>query len=222
MASLLRDYRLHESESARLLNLCGTLGSLSPIHQKFVAELILLRLFDLFQNLVSSVATKLACGAEYLDGTSPKLLERARSLHGARTLFQEHSRQRPRHQLRWSKASEIKENVRYVIDQDDNVVNVIDRNSSLIEELRRVRNRIAHNNRGSRKNYREVVRRHYGAYLNHVTPGVLLLTPRFQPLLIEQYIKQERIMVKDVGPGVKSNKGWSVRVSGIEQATNET
>jgi hypothetical protein len=101
-------------------------------------------------------------------------------------------------QLMWSKASEIKENTKYVIDPNDNFSQVIDRNGSLIDELRRVRNRIAHNNAQSRRKYREVVRRYYGAYMNHVTPGVLLLTTRIRPALIEQYIKQERILVKDI------------------------
>ncbi len=198
MPSLLVDYRLHDSETARLLSLCGTLKSLPAVHQKLVAEIILLRLFDLFENLVSSVTTKLACGAAYLDGTAPVFLERAGSLRSATILFQTHGREKRKFVLKWSTAREIKENIKYVIDKYDSVVEVVDRNGSFIDELRRVRNRIAHNNAQSRKNYREVVRRHYGAYMNHVTPGVLLLTPRKRPALIEQYIKQERIMAKDV------------------------
>jgi hypothetical protein len=198
MPSVLADFRLHDSETARLLSLCGTLNNIEPVHQKLVAEIVLLRLFDLFENLVSSISTKLVCGATYGDGTAPILLARARSNQRARTLFQMHGRARPRHQLTWSKASEIKENVRYLIDQHDNFVNVVDRNGALIDELRRVRNRIAHNNASSRRNYREVVRRHYGAYMNHVTPGILLLTPRIQPILIEQYIKGQRIMARDL------------------------
>ena len=78
------------------------------------------------------------------------------------------------------------------------LITVVDRNSSLIDELRRVRNRIAHNNAQSRTNYRDVVRRHYGAFLNHVTPGMLLLSSRKKPTLIEQYIKKQRIFVKDI------------------------
>jgi len=197
MPSILPDYRLHDAETSRLLGLCRTLSTLQPIHQKLVAEIVLLRLFSLFENTISSICLKLVCGASYVDGTSPNLLLRARSVQNARALFQTHGRTRPRHDLKWSKAGEIKENLRYVINASDNVVAVVDRNGVLVDELRRVRNRIAHNNPQSRRNYREVVRRHYGAFLNHVTPGMLLLTQRLTPSLLEQYIRQQRIVVKD-------------------------
>ncbi len=198
MPRILTDYRLYDTETRRLLSLCGTLGNLEVVHQKLVAEIVLLRLFSLFENFVSSLAAKIACGSTYVDGTTPVLLFRASSMKAAKTSFQTHGRTRPKYQLQWSKASEIKENVINVIDQGDNLVTVVDRNGTLIDELRRVRNKIAHNNAQSRSKYREIVKRHYGAYMNHVTPGMLLLAPRFQPPLIEQYIRQTRIMVKDM------------------------
>ncbi|MBI4965286.1 MAG: hypothetical protein HY913_18565 [Desulfomonile tiedjei] len=113
-------------------------------------------------------------------------------------LFHTHGRTAPRYQLRWSKASEIKKNVKYVIDARDNFVAVIDRNGALIDEMRRVRNRIAHNNSQSRSHYREIVRRHYGAYLNNVTPGTLLLSQRVTPCLLDQYIRGARVLAKDL------------------------
>ncbi len=196
MSNIAADYKLHDSESGRLLALSGTIGNLPSAHQKLVAEIVLLRLFYLFENIISSVASKLACGATYSDGSAPILLApRARSSLAARVLFQNHGRTKPRI-LKWSQASEIKNNVKHIIDVNDNFGTVIDSHGVLIDDMRRVRNRIAHNNAQSRKNYREVVRKHYGAYMNHVTPGLLLLTPRITPRLLEQYIRQERILVK--------------------------
>jgi hypothetical protein len=84
------------------------------------------------------------------------------------------------------------------MDQNDNLMTVVDRNGAFIDELRRVRNRIAHNNAQSRWNYRDVVRRYYGAYMNNVTPGMLLLAPRLRPSLLEQYIRRERILARDI------------------------
>jgi hypothetical protein len=191
------EYRLHNSETAKLLGLCNTLNQLPATHQKLVAEIVLLRLFSLFENLVSSISTKLACGARYADGSSPALLVTCDSVRNARYNFQNHARTSQR-ELKWSKASDIKENVRYVIDPADNFIRVVNGHGTLIDEIRRVRNRIAHNNARSRSNYRLVVRRHYGAYLNHVTPGMLLLTPRISPCLLDQYIRKERILVKDL------------------------
>jgi len=197
MPSILSDYRTHDTETQRLLNLSGTLSSLSPMHQKLVAEIVLLRLFSLFENLIVSVTLKLACGAIYVDKSNPTLLVRARSSQNALTLFQTLGQKKQR-QLQWSTATEIKKNIKYVIDPSDNIVKIVDRNGMFIDELRRVRNRIAHNNAKSRKNYRTVVRQHYGAFVNNVTPGILLLTPRIRPFLLEQYIKQERILAKDI------------------------
>jgi hypothetical protein len=197
MPNVLSDYRTHDTETQRLLDLSGTLNCLSLVHQKLVAEIVLLRLFSLFENLIVSVSLKLACGATYVDGSNPTLLVRARSSKHALTLFQTYGRNKQR-LLQWSKAADIKENLRYVINYTDNIATVVDRNGVLIDELRRIRNRIAHNNVKARKNYREVVRRYYGAFMNHVTPGILLLTPRIRPPLLEQYIRQERILVKDI------------------------
>lgn len=197
MPSVVPDYCAHNAETTRLLSLGGTLGSLSALHQKLVAEIVLLRLFSLFENLITSVSLKLISGARYADGTVPVLLARTRSLQGARVLLERHGRARPR-QLIWSKAGEIRDNLRHVMDQNDNLMTVVDRNGAFIDELRRVRNRIAHNNAQSRKNYRNVVMRHYGAYINNVTPGVLLLTPRLKPSLLEQYIRRERILARDI------------------------
>jgi hypothetical protein len=197
MPSILSDYRTHDAETQRLLNLSGTLSSLPPMHQKLVAEIVLLRLFSLFENLIASVMLKLACGATYVDGSNPTLLVRARFSQNALTLFKTLGWKKQR-QLQWSTATEIKKNIKYVIDPSDNAVTIVDRNGVLIDELRRVRNRIAHNNVQSRMQYRNVVRIHYGAFMNHITPGMLLLTPRIRPPLLEQYIRQERILVKDI------------------------
>jgi hypothetical protein len=157
MPSVLPDYRLHDAETGRLLALCGTLNTLQAAHQKLVAEIVLLRLFSLFENAISSICLKLACGAKYVDCTEPRLLVRSRSVQNARTLCQTHGRRRPRYELKWSKCSEIKNNVSHLIDPNDNIIVVMDRNGSLIDELRRVRNRIAHNNAQSRRSYGDVV-----------------------------------------------------------------
>jgi len=198
MPSILTDYRVYDSQTNSLLRLRASLKDLPPTHQKLVAEIVLLRLFSLFENLVSSVSIKLVCGASYVNGSSPVLLKRVRYAKDAIRLFVTHGRPRPRYQLIWTKAKDIKDNVKYAIDITDNYMTVVDRNATFIDKMRRIRNRIAHNNTASRNKYREVVKQQYGAYLNHVTPGTLLLTPRFIPCLLEQYIRESRILAKDL------------------------
>lgn len=194
MASLGSDYQHFSRETNRLAHLHKDLQGLEPKLQKVVAEVVHLRLYTLFENLVSTVPAKLATGAMFLDGSAPQIVLRARSAQGASKLFHTHGRAKPKYQLRWSKAKDIKDNVRYVIASTDNYVLVIDRYGSLIDEMRRVRNRIAHNNSQSRSNYRTVVKRYYGAYLNHINPGTLLLSQRRSPCLLEQYIRKSQIL----------------------------
>lgn len=198
MPSLAPDYKLYDKETSRLLELRDALTSLDPYIQKLVAEIILLRLFSLFENLVSVIPTKLVAGAHFVDKTLPKVAVSASTLRGAEALLHDHGRQKPQYQLHWSKVSDIKANVKYVMDPTDNYVTSIDRHRTFIDEIRCVRNRIAHNSSQSRKYYKEVVRIHYGAYRNNVAPGTLLLTTRFTPCLLVEYIKTSRILGKDL------------------------
>ena len=169
--------------------------------QRLVAELVMMRLFDELQEGLSGIATRLACGASYVDGTAPLLLvPAARSTTGARTLFSELNRTKPV-QLRWSKVSFINETTRYVLDEADTFRRGCGAHALVVSEMQAVRNRIAHANRASRKAFRVVVRRHYGADLNHVSPGMLLLSPRFTPTLLERYLTSCRVIVRDCSGG---------------------
>ena len=191
------EFNLISIETSKLTDLVLGLSALSAAHQKLVAEIILLRLFSLLENAIASVCIKIACGANYLDGTNPILLVRATSSQSAISLFQTHRRSNKR-KLIWTKGKEIKENIKYIVDSSDNLFNVINLHSSFIAEIKYVRNRIAHNNKISRDNFKSVVRMHYGAYLKNITPGILLLTKRKNPNLLTQYIVKTRIFIKEL------------------------
>ena len=147
------DFNLFDKETSKLYGLVSNLNNLSAFYQKLVAEIILLRLFSLLENAISSICIKIACGANYLDGTNPILLNRASSFQSAIFLFRNYSRARVRNNLNWAIGREIKENIKYIIDPIDNLFSTIDNFSSIITEIRYVRNRIAHNNIISRNNY---------------------------------------------------------------------
>ncbi|MFC1475599.1 hypothetical protein ACFLQW_01185 [Candidatus Zixiibacteriota bacterium] len=198
MLSLSPDYRSYIGETDKLRELLSHLTKLDPPIRKLVAEITLLRLFDLLVNFMSTLSAKVACGTRYLDNTPPVLLARASSMKQAKYFFERRGRGGTIHNLRWTKARYIKENIKYVVGSNDNLVMIVDRYGSEIEEIRRIRNRIAHNNENARKKYRDIVKRHYGAHLNFIGPGTLLLTPKKSPCLLEQYIVKSRIIVKDL------------------------
>lgn len=172
------------------------LSSIEVRMQKLLAELVMLRLFDEFQGAIAGVALRLACGTPYVDGTQPVLLTNpARSTSGARQMYETFGR-RTQVKLRWSRAGSINDTIKYVL-APSNAVNVVcSANALTIAEMQSIRNRIAHSNSRSRAAFSEVVRRHYGAKLNQVSPGMLLISSRFSPTLLEQYLVASRAIVK--------------------------
>lgn len=201
MTKLKADYLGLDSEINKLIDLLSQINSLQPRFAKLVAEILLLRLFSSLEETIVSVTTKIGCGASYIDGSQPRLAVQSKSRLGAIENMMKYGRKKPRWRLQWSQVKEIKENVRYVIDPNEHFLNELDRHILFIEEMRWIRNRIAHNNTTVRANYRKAILRYYGGYVNSVTPGTLLLSPRQNPVLIEQYLKKSRILLKTLVKG---------------------
>jgi hypothetical protein len=167
-----------------------------PKLQRLLAELVMMRLFDEFQDALAGIALRLACGAPYADGSAPLLLTTAaRSTGGARILYEQHGRPTAKF-MKWSKVTYINETTRYVLDANNPLLTVCSANALVISEMQAVRNRIAHKNANSRTAFATVVVRHYGAALNNISPGLLLLSPRFAPTMLERYIASCRVILK--------------------------
>lgn len=198
MARLDVNYNEGCKELDRLIDLQSHICPLPPKYRKLIAEIILLRAFSLLEETICAIASKLACGIPYCDGAQANILIRASSSTDALQKMISHGRTRPRWTLSWSRASEIKKNMQYIIASGDHFMSIVDQHGTFIDEMRRIRNRIAHNNYNSRKNYYVIVRRYYGAYLNNVTPGTLLLSVRRTPILIESYLVKCRILIKQL------------------------
>lgn len=165
--------------------------------QRLLAELVLMRLFDELQEAIAGVALRLACGATYVDGTAPQLLTPPASLTAnARILFETHQRTKQQY-VKWSKTTYINDTTKYVIDPGDSFTQTAIRHSLIISEMQAVRNRIAHKNTNSHAALSKVVRRRYGADLNAMSPGLLLLSSRFSPVLLDQYLTACRVIARE-------------------------
>ena len=198
MARLDVELRDYQRSVGRLLGLHANLGSLPAQYQKLVAEMVMLRLFDLFQHHVRRIVCKVACGSVYLDRSTPLLLHRAASMRDAEQAMKTRGRSRPLKYLRWSKVSDIKRNAKHMIDPGDHVLVFLDRHGQVIDEMRRVRNRIAHSGGSARQQYAHVVRQRYGAGVWGVQPGMLLLSPRWSPTVLKQYLLSTRVLIKNL------------------------
>jgi hypothetical protein len=167
-----------------------------PRLRRLLAELVMMRLFDDFQEVLKGVAVRLACGAAYIDGSSPTLMvQPARSTREALVNFQTLGRGGKQKYDQWSKFSYVNETVKFVFHANDPFLSTCRVNSQVLSEMQVVRNRIAHS---AVKTYPDVVRRYYGASFNHVTPGILLLSSRNSPPLLERYITSCRVLAKGV------------------------
>jgi hypothetical protein len=172
------------------------LTTVDPKLQQLLAELVLMRLFDEFQEAVSGIAWRLIAGAGYADGSVPTLaVPFAPSRTHAIELMQNHGRAKAIG-LKWSRVSYVNENLRHIMDAQEHFRSALNSQALAISEMQAIRNRIAHSNASSRAKYAVVVKRHYGAALNAVPPGRLLLSPRFSPTLLETYISGCRAIVR--------------------------
>jgi len=193
--NLLVPHAEFHKRTTRHLQVISGMASADAQLQKLLAELVMMRLFDEFMDAIDGIACRLACGTSYVDGSAPKLLAPpARSTAKARDLFQNHGRVKPKF-TKWSKTKFIKETTEFVLDPTDTFIQTCDQHGNLIAEMQAVRNRVAHGGTSARVAYAKIVKRHYGVQMNHISPGLLLLTPRFSPPLIHRYVSTCRVIV---------------------------
>lgn len=207
MPQLLSDFNQALKEIDKLDSVQSAAISLSIYNQQIVAEIILLRLFDLVVNYMQVLAEKIASGAIYLDNTTPQLSIRAcRSRKASISIFETHNRTNRKkglsRNLAWTTPKNVEDNVMHVIQPTDNYISIIRGYGLFINEMRLVRNRIAHNNKHTRSEYANVIVRYYGAKRNNIPPGMLLLTSRVgPPPLLNQYINRSRNLVRGLAKG---------------------
>jgi len=196
--TLTRDWDAFVTQIKRLEDLSASLLPLNPVHRWLVAEILMIRLFMLVENCIEVIAAKLLCGAQYLDATAPHRIVFPSSLQHALRLMETHSRPKPR-LLRWNKAKEIRENLATTLDLSDPLFAAVAAVTMMLNDMRYVRNHIAHNNAGTRNRFQTVVLRHYGARVRAVTPGRLLLTQRPGPApVLNAYLIAAKTFVKAV------------------------
>ena len=198
-ASIAVDWRTFQQQSDALRDLALSVSSLEPHHRKLVAEMIMVRLFLLGENSISSIFEKLLSGAEYLDGTSPKRFTIATSRSNAATFMKTRGRRVPKRYLSWVQSREIRDNLRFTFHPNDPAFAVLVQNGAVLTEMRYVRNHIVHKSNSTHNHFRKVVRSYYGGLKRGMTPSILLLTEALgKPPLVERYISRYRILMKDL------------------------
>ncbi|WP_405399317.1 hypothetical protein [Maribacter sp. Asnod2-G09] len=174
--------------------------SLEPKFQHFVAEVVLLRLFSIIEISLKETAMKLACQASYRNGTSPTLFINCKSTIDAENQFMNFNRAKPT-RLSWTNAKYIKDSIKKVIPHTEPYRTNLIIHSATFEEMRKVRNHVAHRARSTYTNYKLVVNTTFGANLN-IQPGPFLTSIKRIPVAkIDYYIGAAKIILNDVTNG---------------------
>ena len=131
---------------------------LSAEMQGFVAEMLLLRLFSILETCIRDVAIKVACGTPYRNGINSTPTIRCKSVNDAIEKFKNEGREKSIQNLRFANVSQTNESIKYVINEREPFRVTLSKYGSIYEEMRCVRNHIAHRTQSTSINYKKIVK----------------------------------------------------------------
>ena len=175
--------------------------TLQPTIQGFVAEILMLRLFSILEKAVLDFSCRLACGAQYLNGNIPAPVIRATTIADAINKFKNYNRRSTINYLQFSNVSSINNSIRHVIPATEPFRQNLGHYGVEFEEMRNVRNQIAHRNSSTYVNYKSVIVRRYGSALKLKTSVFLISTTRERIPIIDQYVTTVKLMIRDMVKG---------------------
>jgi hypothetical protein len=194
MASLRVEVERFVAETATLETLLSQTEALSPAHQKLIAELIIVKLAVAFENCISQGLYRIVAGQPDLSGAVVARHTTPNTIAAAKAQLLAGAQRTP-----WLNASEVCASLQKVVENNDPMLERIRRHGPTVSAIRKIRNHIAHRNRNSSLKFRDLVLQVYGARLNHISPGTLLLTRRIGPKpLCLRLVIASRIAVSEI------------------------
>ncbi len=186
---------------SRLAKFRAESKSLSPVHQYLIAELIMLRLFSILENAIEDLACKLVAGAPYANGIHPARLYTAKSMDDARQAMLSNGRSKSLNKLRWNRVKDIRESTSTVLSPAEPFIKYAQVHGNRLNEMRQVRNYVAHRSSDSRTGYKQVVRSIYGAN-SRVGVEVFLTSQQRRPVAkIDEYLATAGIIISELAKG---------------------
>ena len=185
---------------SRLAKFRAESKSLSPMHQYLIAELIMLRLFSILENAIEDLACKLVAGAPYANGIHPARLYTAKSMDDARQAMLSR-RAKPLSKLRWNRVKDIRESTSTVLSPAEPFIKYAQVHGNRLNEMRQVRNYVAHRSSDSRTGYKQVVRSIYGANSRVKVEAFLTSQQRRPVAKIDEYLATAGIIISELAKG---------------------
>lgn len=182
----------------RLESLKTDSEALDAKYQHFISEMLMLRLFSIFEDAVSEIAFKILSGALYSDGKVPNLNVPRTTITNARNVYLNHGRKKPLQNLKWTKAQYIVESVRFVMDQNEPFISNAQIHGSVIEQMRKARNVIGHNSASAKDDFNKLIKSKYGANIKLSIGAYLCSTKRHPVANIVRHFSEVKIILKDI------------------------
>lgn len=202
LPNLLKTIEAAEYQIDRLLAHKIDAERLEARYQHFIGEMVMLRLFSIFEDTVAEIAFKLAAGGKYLNGSAPTMLVRAGRVQDARALYLGYGLAKPKQYLKWTKASYIRDSVSTIMPENEKYVTNVQNHGQVIEEMRKVRNVLAHNTTSARADFKNVIRTNYGVNIS-ISPGVFLIsTKRSATCNLRRYLSSTQIILRAMAAGI--------------------
>ena len=174
---------------------------LQPQFQGFVAEILMLRLFSILEKAVFDISCRVACGAQYFNGLIPTPIIMARTIDDAINKFKNYNRTSTYDHLQFSNVSNTNKAIKNVIPDTEPFRQNLNHYGVEFEEMRNVRNQIAHRTSNTYSKYRDVIMRRYGSALRIKTSVFLISTTRERRPVIDQYVTIVKLMLLDLAKG---------------------
>lgn len=175
--------------------------TLQPQFQGFIAEIIMLRLFSILEKAVIDISCRVACGAQYVNGIVPSPTIVARSLDDAINLFKTFNRTQALNYLKFTNVRSTNDAIKMVIPATEPFRYNLSSYSNQFEEMRKVRNQIAHRTSDTYNKYKSVIVCRYGSMLKIKTSVFLTSTSRERIPVLDQYITTVKLMINDMVKG---------------------
>lgn len=199
--SILAIYKKSMSDLAIIGRYLQKSKSLPPEMHGFVSEMIMLRIFSVLESCVREVSARVACGVAYRNGIMATPIIKCTSIQDALNKFKSEGRSKPLLSLKFTNVRHANESIKHIIDDSEPIRVKLSRYGVQFEEMRKVRNHIAHRYKSTHKDYKDVIIERYGAFLK-LKPSVFLTSTKRQPrAIIDEYLITVRVIISDITTG---------------------
>lgn len=176
---------------------------LQPDIRGYIIEILMLRLFSILESSVREIAFRVACGVPYRNGVPSRPVVRCATLNDAVKNFKTYNRKKTLYHLKFTNVSNTNDSVEHIIDTTEPFRVKLSAYGVRFEEMRKVRNHIAHHYKNTYAEYKSVICARYGAF-KKIRPAVYLnsqVSSTTRMTFIEEYLKITKALINDITAG---------------------